>query len=63
MALLVLLFPALGAVLAGLGGKFIGGAGAARVTVLGVALSFILSLTLFIEVGLGHTPIVLRLAP
>ncbi|RTL55887.1 MAG: NADH-quinone oxidoreductase subunit L, partial [Rhodocyclaceae bacterium] len=53
--LLVPLAPLCGAILAGLFGKAIGRAGAHTVTILGVAVAFVLSLVVFQDVQAGHT--------
>ncbi|HEY6896626.1 MAG TPA: NADH-quinone oxidoreductase subunit L [Rhodocyclaceae bacterium] len=53
--LLVPLAPLFGAILAGLFGKAIGRAGAHTVTILGVAVAFVLSLIIFNDVQAGHT--------
>jgi NADH-quinone oxidoreductase subunit L len=53
--LLVPLAPLAGAVVAGLFGRVIGRAASHWVTILGVALSFVLSLVIFQDVQQGHT--------
>jgi NADH-quinone oxidoreductase subunit L len=53
--LLIPLAPLFGAILAGLFGKFIGRAGSHVVTVLGVAISFVLSVIVWKDVQAGHT--------
>jgi NADH-quinone oxidoreductase subunit L len=53
--LLVPLAPLLGAILAGFFGKILGRAGAHVVTILGVAISFVLSVIIFQDVQAGHT--------
>ncbi|CAB1368125.1 NADH-quinone oxidoreductase subunit L [Denitratisoma oestradiolicum] len=53
--LLVPLAPLVGAIVAGLFGKTIGRAGAHTVTILGVAVSFVLSVIIYQDVEAGHT--------
>ncbi|QDX80858.1 NADH-quinone oxidoreductase subunit L [Denitratisoma sp. DHT3] len=53
--LLVPLAPLFGAIVAGLFGKTIGRAGAHTVTILGVAVAFVLSLFVYQDVEAGHT--------
>ena len=52
--LLVPLAPLLGAILAGFFGRALGRVGAHAVTILGVAVSFVLSLVIFQDVQAGH---------
>ena len=63
MYLLLLVFPLVGTVLAGFGGRWLGGAGAARVATTGIVLTFLLACFAFSEVALAHSPTLLRLAP
>ena len=63
MYLLIIALPLLGALFAGFGGRWLGGAGASRVTTVGVATSFLLSLVVFYEVALSHSPVLIRLNP
>jgi NADH-quinone oxidoreductase subunit L len=53
--LLVPMAPLVGAVIAGLFGKAIGRVGAHTVTILGVAIAFLVSLLVFQDVQAGHT--------
>lgn len=53
--LVVPLAPLFGAILAGLFGKRIGRAGAHTVTILGVAVAFVASVMIFLDVQAGHT--------
>ncbi|MDO9225617.1 MAG: NADH-quinone oxidoreductase subunit L [Pseudomonadota bacterium] len=53
--LIVPLAPLVGAIIAGLFGKFIGRAGAHTVTILGVAISLLASLAVFQDVQAGNT--------
>src|SRR3990172_11898127 len=52
LALIVVLAPLVGAIVAGLFGRQIGRAGAHWVTILGVALSFLVSLWLFKQIAI-----------
>lgn len=63
MYLLIIFLPLIGTALAGLGGRWIGGFGAGRVTTFGVAISFILSLFAFYDVALNQSPTLIRLGP
>lgn len=63
MYLLIVALPLCGTLLAGLAGRWIGGNGAARITVSAVALSFFLSCLAFYEVALCHSPTLVRLGP
>ena len=63
MYLLLLVFPLVGTVLAGFGGRWLGGAGAARVATTGIALTFLVACFAFSEVALAHSPTLLRLTP
>ena len=63
MYLLLLVLPLVGTVLAGFGGRWLGGAGAARITTSGIALTFLLACAVFPEVALAHSPTLLRLTP
>ena len=63
MYLLIIFFPFRNTLLAGFGGRWIGGAGAARFTTIGVAISFFLSLYAFYEVALCHAPTLVRIGP
>ncbi len=63
MYLLIIFFPLRNTLLAGFGGRWIGGSGAARFTTVGVAISFILSLYAFYEVALCHAPTLVRIGP
>lgn len=49
---LVLIIPFLGTAIAGLGGRYIGGDGAVRITTSCIALAWLVSVFIFIEVGL-----------
>ena len=55
LGLVVVLAPLAGAILAGLFGKSLGRANSHRVTILGVLISFALSVLLFLEVLKGNT--------
>lgn len=55
-ALVIVLAPLFGAIAAGLFGKRIGRAGAHWVTILGVAISFLLSLNLYIQIIWNNAP-------
>jgi NADH-quinone oxidoreductase subunit L len=55
--LIIVLSPLVGAVLAGLFGRVIGRAGAHWVTILGVGVSFVLSLRVFQQIVLGDAPV------
>ena len=63
MYLLLLVLPLVGTVLAGFGGRWLGGVGAARITTSGIALTFLLACAVFPEVALAHSPTLLRLTP
>lgn len=52
---LIVFLPLMGALSAGLGGRWIGGEGASRLTTSLVALSFTLSLRAFFNIGLGSS--------
>src|SRR3990172_5466198 len=54
--LLIPLAPLFGAIIAGLFGKQIGRAGAHWVTIIGVAISFLLSLVVFKQIIIDHAP-------
>ncbi len=55
-ALIIVLAPLIGAIIAGLFGKKIGRSGAHWVTILGVAISFLLSLNLYIQIIWNGAP-------
>jgi len=57
LCLIIVLSPLVGAVLAGLFGRVIGRAGAHWVTILGVGVSFVLSLRVFQQIVLGDAPV------
>ncbi|MCL5668937.1 MAG: NADH-quinone oxidoreductase subunit L [Gammaproteobacteria bacterium] len=57
LALGIVLGPLAGAIIAGLFGRQIGRAGAHRVTILGVAVSFVLSLLVFRQIVLDDAPV------
>lgn len=61
MYLLIIFLPLFTTILAGLGGRWIGGSGAGKVTTAGVGLSFLFSLMAFYEVALCQSPTLLRL--
>ena len=63
MYLLLLVLPLVGTVLAGFGGRWLGGAGAARITTTGTILAFLLSCFAFSEIAFAHSPTLLRLTP
>ncbi len=63
MYLLLVFLPLLGTILAGFGGRCIGGAGAARIATAGVFTAFLLSLYAFYEVALCQSPCLIRVAP
>lgn len=63
MYLLLVFIPLLGTILAGFGGRWIGGFGAGRITTFGVAISFFLSLVAFYEVALCQSPTLIRVGP
>ena len=63
MYLLLLVLPLVGTVLAGFGGRWLGGAGAARITTTGTILTFLLSCFAFSEIAFAHSPTLLRLTP
>jgi NADH-ubiquinone oxidoreductase chain 5 len=62
MYLLILFLPLIAALAAGFGGRWIGGAGSARLTTTRVGLTFLLSVRAFIEVALGHTSVLVQVA-
>ena len=55
MYLLIILFPLLGAIFAGLFGRFIGRTGSLFITTFFLFLSFCLSIFIFYEVGLSQS--------
>jgi NADH-ubiquinone oxidoreductase chain 5 len=61
MYLTVLILPLLGSLVAGLLGRKIGVKGAHLITTLCIVLTTILSIFIFIEVGLNHTPVNINL--
>lgn len=63
MYLLLVFLPLIGTILSGFGGRWIGGAGAARVATAGVLSAFLLSLYTFYEVALCQSPCLIRVAP
>lgn len=63
MYLLIIFLPLLATRVAGLGGRWIGGYGAGRITTFGVGASFLLSLFAFYEVALCQSPTLIRLGP
>ena len=63
MYLLIIALPLLGTIFAGLGGRWVGGLGAGRITLTCVASSFFLSLYAFYEVALHQAPCTISLAP
>lgn len=63
MYLLIVFLPLLGTILAGFGGRWIGGFGAGRITTFGVGISFLLSLFAFYDVALTQSPALIRLGP
>jgi len=63
MYILIPFLPLSAALIAGFGGRWLGGAGAGRLTTIRVASTFFLSIAAFQEVVLNQSPVVLRLAP
>jgi NADH-ubiquinone oxidoreductase chain 5 len=63
MYILIIFLPLIGSLIAGLGGQFIGSAGAAIVSCTLILLTFILSILAFYEVGLGWTKVSFELFP
>ena len=63
MYLSIIFFPLRGFIFAGFFGRFIGGLGSARIATFNVAFSFFVSLYIFYEVALSHTPCIIRLGP
>ena len=61
MYLLIIFIPLLTTIIAGLGGRWIGGYGAGKRTTFGVALSLFFSLIAFYEVALCQSPTLIRL--
>lgn len=63
MYILIIALPFFGTLFAGLGGRWVGGLGAGRITLACVASSFLLSLYSFYEVALNQSPCTISLAP
>jgi NADH-ubiquinone oxidoreductase chain 5 len=61
MYLTVLILPLLGSFIAGLLGRKIGVKGAQLITSLSIVLTTIISIFIFIEVGLNHIPVYIKL--
>lgn len=63
MYLLILTLPLLSTIFAGLGGKWIGGRGAAILSTASIIMTFLLSCFVFYEVTLLKTPCVIEISP
>ena len=63
MYLLIPLLPLCASLVTLLSGRWLGGAGAARLTTASLFLTFALSCVAFYEVALCHSPVLLRISP
>ena len=63
MYLSLVFFPLIGTILSGFGSRWRGDVGAKYITTFGVALTFCCSLYAFYEVGLCHSPCLIRVSP
>jgi NADH-ubiquinone oxidoreductase chain 5 len=61
MYLTVLILPLLGSLISGLFGRKIGTKGAQIVTTLSIIITTLISIILFIEVGINHIPVYIEL--